>query len=58
MGYSGAGGVVGTTIIIGARRGAFSNEAGIGAESLAHGADQSRLPYPSRGPVRRVRLVR
>ena len=32
------GGSVGAVILIGVRRGAFSNEAGIGTESMAHGA--------------------
>ncbi len=41
-----AGGIVGTTIMIGVRRGAFSNEAGIGTESLAHGA--ARTDHPVR----------
>ncbi|GAB3368655.1 hypothetical protein GCM10027567_00100 [Spongiibacter taiwanensis] len=31
-------GTLGSTIMIGVRRGAFSNEAGIGTESMAHGA--------------------
>ena len=33
-----SGGVMGAVILIGVQRGAFSNEAGIGTESLAHGA--------------------
>ncbi|KPJ96616.1 MAG: sodium/alanine symporter, partial [Gammaproteobacteria bacterium SG8_11] len=33
-----AGGVLGSVIITGVRRGAFSNEAGIGTEAMAHGA--------------------
>lgn len=43
-GQSVAGGIVGTTIMIGVRRGAFSNEAGIGTESLAHGAARTDQP--------------
>lgn len=43
-GESVAGGLVGTTIMIGVRRGAFSNEAGIGTESLAHGAARTDQP--------------
>lgn len=39
-----AGGLVGSTIMIGVRRGAFSNEAGIGTESLAHGAARTDQP--------------
>lgn len=39
-----AGGVVGTVIITGIRRAAFSNEAGIGTEAMAHGAAQTREP--------------
>ncbi|MEJ2761235.1 MAG: alanine:cation symporter family protein, partial [Gammaproteobacteria bacterium] len=38
------GGVLGTVIIMGVRRGAFSNEAGIGTESLAHGAAKTNEP--------------
>ena len=38
------GGSVGTLIIIGIRRAAFSNEAGIGTEALAHGAAQTKEP--------------
>lgn len=38
------GGAVGTLIIIGVRRAAFSNEAGIGTESLAHGAAKTKEP--------------
>ncbi len=38
-----AGGVIGT-MIIGVRQGAFSNEAGIGTEVMAHGAAQTREP--------------
>lgn len=39
-----AGGAIGTVIMIGVRRGAFSNEAGIGTESMAHGAARTREP--------------
>ena len=39
-----AGGVVGSVIITGIRRAAFSNEAGIGTEAMAHGAAQTREP--------------
>jgi len=39
-----AGGAVGTVIAIGVRRGAFSNEAGIGTEALAHGAAKTSEP--------------
>jgi AGCS family alanine or glycine:cation symporter len=39
-----AGGVVGTVIVTGVRRAAFSNEAGIGTESMAHGAAKTREP--------------
>ena len=39
-----AGGIVGSTVMIGVRRGAFSNEAGIGTESLAHGAAKTDQP--------------
>ena len=37
-GQAAAGGSVGAAILIGLRRGAFSNEAGIGTASMAHGA--------------------
>lgn len=43
-GKSVAGGVVGTVILMGVRRGAFSNEAGIGTEALAHGAAKTDEP--------------
>lgn len=43
-GESIAGGVVGSTIMVGVRRGAFSNEAGIGTESMAHGAARTNEP--------------
>lgn len=39
-----AGGVVGTVIIMGIRRAAFSNEAGIGTEAMAHGAARTKVP--------------
>jgi len=39
-----AGGAVGMVIMTGVRRAAFSNEAGIGTESLAHGAAKTREP--------------
>lgn len=39
-----AGGVIGTTIVTGVRRAAFSNEAGIGTEALAHGAAKTGEP--------------
>ena len=38
------GGALGTLIITGVRRAAFSNEAGIGTESLAHGAAKTKEP--------------
>lgn len=38
------GGAVGTIIIIGVRRAAFSNEAGIGTEAMAHGAAKTKEP--------------
>ena len=43
-GQSVAGGVLGTVILIGVQRGAFSNEAGIGTEALAHGAARTTEP--------------
>ena len=43
-GQSVAGGVLGAVIITGVRRGAFSNEAGIGTEVMAHGAAKTREP--------------
>ncbi len=43
-GEAAAGGVVGAVIMLGVRRGAFSNEAGIGTESLAHGAAKTSEP--------------
>lgn len=39
-----AGGALGAVIATGVSRGAFSNEAGIGTESLAHGAAKTREP--------------
>lgn len=39
-----AGGFVGSVILIGVQRGAFSNEAGIGTESMAHGAAKTNEP--------------
>ena len=39
-----AGGSIGAVILIGVRRGAFSNEAGIGTESMAHGAAKTQQP--------------
>jgi len=39
-----AGGVLGSVIITGVRRGAFSNEAGIGTEAMAHGAAKTDEP--------------
>ena len=38
------GGALGAVIIIGIRRAAFSNEAGIGTESMAHGAAKTKEP--------------
>jgi AGCS family alanine or glycine:cation symporter len=38
------GGAVGTVIVTGFRRAAFSNEAGIGTEAMAHGASNTREP--------------
>lgn len=38
------GGALGTLIITGVRRAAFSNEAGIGTEALAHGAAKTKEP--------------
>ncbi|MDF1820064.1 MAG: amino acid carrier protein [Alcanivoracaceae bacterium] len=43
-GEAAAGGLVGTVIMIGVRRGAFSNEAGIGTEAMAHGAAKTSEP--------------
>ena len=38
------GGAIGSLIVIGIQRGAFSNEAGIGTASLAHGAAKTKEP--------------
>ena len=38
------GGAVGTLIVLGVRRGAFSNEAGIGTAPMAHGAAKTAEP--------------
>lgn len=43
-GDSVAGGALGTVILYGVQRGAFSNEAGIGTEALAHGAARTSEP--------------
>lgn len=43
-GQAAAGGALGTVISYGVQRGAFSNEAGIGTEALAHGAARTREP--------------
>lgn len=43
-GQAAAGGAIGTVILMGVRRGAFSNEAGIGTESMAHGAAKTKEP--------------
>lgn len=43
-GRAAAGGAIGTVVLMGVRRGAFSNEAGIGTESLAHGAAKTDVP--------------
>jgi alanine or glycine:cation symporter, AGCS family len=43
-GDSVAGGTLGAVIIMGVRRGTFSNEAGIGTESMAHGAARTAEP--------------
>ena len=39
-----AGGTLGSIIIIGVRRGLFSNEAGTGTETMAHGAAKTKEP--------------
>ena len=39
-----AGGALGTVVVTGVRRAAFSNEAGIGSEALAHGAAKTDEP--------------
>ncbi len=43
-GEAAAGGVLGAVILIGVQRGVFSNEAGLGTESLAHGAAKTNEP--------------
>ncbi|WGL18371.1 alanine/glycine:cation symporter family protein [Microbulbifer bruguierae] len=43
-GKAAVGGALGTVIATGISRGAFSNEAGIGSESLAHGAAKTTEP--------------
>ncbi|ADJ29560.1 alanine/glycine:cation symporter family protein [Nitrosococcus watsonii] len=43
-GHAVAGGALGTVILMGVRRGAFSNEAGIGTEVMAHGAAKTSEP--------------
>ncbi|MEX0929903.1 MAG: alanine/glycine:cation symporter family protein, partial [Balneolales bacterium] len=43
-GQAAAGGAVGSVIVTGFRRAAFSNEAGIGTEAMAHGAAQNSEP--------------
>ena len=43
-GNSALGGVLGALIILGLRRGAFSNEAGIGMAPMAHGAAKTNNP--------------
>ncbi len=43
-GDAAAGGVLGAVIMIGVQRGVFSNEAGLGTESLAHGAAKTNEP--------------
>jgi AGCS family alanine or glycine:cation symporter len=43
-GKAAAGGAVGAVIVTGVRRAAFSNEAGIGTEALAHGAAKTSEP--------------
>jgi AGCS family alanine or glycine:cation symporter len=43
-GMAAAGGAIGTVIATGIRRGAFSNEAGIGTEAMAHGAARTGEP--------------
>jgi alanine or glycine:cation symporter, AGCS family len=43
-GTAAAGGALGVVISTGIRRGAFSNEAGIGMEAMAHGAAKTREP--------------
>ena len=43
-GESAVGGAIGSMIIIGVRRGLFSNEAGTGTETMAHGAAKTTEP--------------
>lgn len=43
-GHAIAGGVLGAVIVTGIQRAAFSNEAGIGTEAMAHGAAKTREP--------------
>ena len=43
-GTSVVGGAIGSMIIIGVRRGLFSNEAGTGTETMAHGAAKTKEP--------------
>ncbi|KFI21614.1 alanine/glycine:cation symporter family protein [Nitrosococcus oceani] len=43
-GHAVASGALGTVILMGVRRGAFSNEAGIGTEVMAHGAAKTSEP--------------
>ncbi|MDX1803577.1 MAG: alanine/glycine:cation symporter family protein [Alcanivorax sp.] len=43
-GQAAAGGAIGAMIITGVRRAAFSNEAGIGTEAMAHGAARTAEP--------------
>ena len=43
-GESAIGGILGALIILGIRRGAFSNEAGIGMAPMAHGAAKTNNP--------------
>lgn len=43
-GNAALGGAVGSLIVIGVQRAAFSNEAGIGTEALAHGAAKTKEP--------------
>lgn len=43
-GQAAAGGAIGAVIVTGVRRAAFSNEAGMGTEALAHGAAKTNEP--------------
>lgn len=43
-GHAVAGGALGTVIVTGVRRAAFSNEAGMGTEAMAHGAAKTTEP--------------